>query len=61
MKDNLSFAVATISLALIIWGGYDALTEINNYNGGQGYVILGIGVVMLIVLFFFKKNDKPGR
>jgi hypothetical protein len=61
MKDNLSLAIAAIALGLVAWGAYDAITEVNNYNDGQGYVMLGIGVVMLIVLFFFKKNDKPGR
>jgi membrane protein DedA with SNARE-associated domain len=61
MKDNLSIAIMVIILFLIGYGAYEIVTEENNYDGGQGYWILGIGIFMAIVLFFFKKNDKPGR
>lgn len=61
MKDNLSIAVSIIGLILIVWGAYDVVTEVNNYNMGQGYWMVGIGFVILIVLYVSNKFNRPGR
>jgi hypothetical protein len=61
MKDKMYLAILLISLGFIAYGLYEIIAGLDNYNGGQGKACLGIGILMLVILYFFKKNDKPGR
>lgn len=61
MKDKMIFVIYIASITLIVWGLYDVFTEVQNYNDGQGYWMVGIGVFMGIVATIFKAVDKPGR
>lgn len=61
MKDKLSIAIPLICSLLILWGVYEVLTEVNNYDGGQGYYIAGTGILVLIIFAVLKLTDRPGR
>lgn len=61
MKDKMYIIIFLMAIFLVGYGIYELVTGLDAYNGGQGKVSLGIGIVMLGVLYYFKKNDKPGR
>lgn len=61
MKDKMYLVIILISLGFLGYGLYELITGLNNETGGQGTIAVVIGVFMLVVTLFFKKNDKPGR
>ena len=61
MKDKLSIVIYLVCAGFMAYGLYDIITEIDDYNDGQGYWIFGVGVFIAIILTILKATDRPGR